>query len=133
MRRRVDGQTLVEVALILPWLLLAVVVFAQVWCLCHNACAMQMGVFQYVRERLLSEVEVMRELRGQVTPPSFHVEHRMIQTWRPFPGSATVKTPGFLASVQGSVMQWKGGWGLPPLRIVAFAEIPQEPPIPEEQ
>jgi hypothetical protein len=139
-RARDGGQTLVEVALVLPLLGLAVAVAVQMIVFCHNMIALQMMAAKAARQisvesPRLPPPPIPSPLWGHVTPAVLRQSKQIVPSWLPFKGKSTVQSAGQLVLVQIKSQLLPGlGFGrvLPMLTQTATAETLFEPPRPSE-
>jgi hypothetical protein len=136
------GQTLAELALILPVFCSGLMVTVQLICFCHNMIELQrmaMVAIDHVSvENYRSERRHywFHSLRGHVTIPRASYKSEKLQPWRPFKGIATITEPGRLVKVRvSSDLLPRSGFGrvLAPVTQCAFAETMLEPRIPSEK
>jgi hypothetical protein len=114
-RRNSSGQALLEVALVLPVLIVAISVGVQVIIYSHNQIALEVLASKVVR-RLSAEAPVApriiypNPLWGRATPPLVSSPNREApQPWRHFVGlSRTVTTAGRYVSVELSSRLFPG-------------------------
>ena len=140
-RTQTHGQALVETALALPVLGLALAAAALLIAYGHNLICLQLMAGKAAR-RMTAEtptlipVALPHPLWGRVTVPSQRRTEQQLDPWRPFQGLATtVQAPGHLMSIQIK-SQISPGLGfsrkLPILMQRATAETLLEPPRPTE-
>jgi hypothetical protein len=139
------GQSLVELAVVLPVLLLGIVVSSQLIVLCADEFVMQKRVWNAFRQASLQgsavlNASLVRPLWGIPTPVIFHRSSEIPNPWRPFKAmpllGSTVQSPGYIVSfnVSSSLLPKYGiGWVLPAVPFQAGAEVPLEPEIPREE
>ena len=140
------GQALVEVALVLPVLFFAGVVFFQVLTLCRNLIILQKSAadvaYSYALgtpgrlHRLAQQAAIYRSLRGRVTIPLVQHNTELMNPWPKSQGFATVTDHGSITSVDiktallpHAFMNWR----LPFLRFDCAADMLKDPPIPEQE
>jgi hypothetical protein len=139
-RLKVQGQTLVEMAVVLPILGLAIAAGIQLIVFCHNMITLQLMAANAVRQisaesPMVPPDSMSHLLWGQtlvVVPKS---SRQTIQPWRPFWGKSTVQSPGclVLVTMQTTLLPGPGfGRFLPLVRQAAAAETLFEPPRPSE-
>ena len=140
------GQSLVELAFLLPFFCFAIVVYFQLLVLCHNAMVLQASAAHIARAIALSDgpqassltqdILAAARLLGRSMPPTIHRNSAPLNPWRPFKGLEVVKTPGGvitaeIRSVLGPKTMFR--WALPLTLLTFTAEFPKEPPLPEEE
>ncbi|HVO33457.1 MAG TPA: hypothetical protein VMU17_06030 [Elusimicrobiota bacterium] len=139
------GQTLVETSLVLPLLVLVIAAAVELIALCHNVVAMQMVAARSIRRisaeesRLPTPLTTSSLVWGRTTPPLVTSSSDDSMGWkpfRPFTLMSTVQGSGHIAVVQAKNYLFPGpslGGILGLLPVVATAEAPIEPAIPEER
>jgi hypothetical protein len=135
-----SGQTLVEVAVVLPLLGLAIAVALQLIFLCLNRIELQVLAAKAVRQISVESPRVAplvipNPLWGRAMPPQQRSSPNAIQPWHPFKGPSTIQTQGSVAVVRvESQLLPMGGFGsvLAMVTQVATAETLLEPPRPAE-
>ena len=141
-RRRNKGQTLIEVAVVLPLVCLAIVVTVQMIAFCHNAVLLQKMAFQTSRDlsasmRTTPAWLIRNPLWGRGAAPCPHRSTSILNPWRSFRTRLCprVSDPGHVTTVDvDSVLLPTMGFGsdLMPLHQTASAEAYLEPPIPQQ-
>jgi hypothetical protein len=132
------GQTLVEVAAVLPLLGLAIAVALQLIFICVNKIELQVLAMKAARQISVDSRKrspTPSSLWGRNTPTKQSTSTSTLRPWHPFKGPSTIKTPGYLTAVKvESRLLAAGAFGyiLPNVDIVASAESPLEPPLPTE-
>ena len=139
-RRANDGQAIVEAALVLPLVCLAVVVIIQIIASCHNAVLLQRMAYERSRDLSFgSPPSVMGIVQNPLWGRGAHaVPHRgtqILNPWRPFQTllAPHVDAPGHLTTIAyKSVLLPTLGFGrvLSILNQEADAEAFLEPPVP---
>jgi hypothetical protein len=146
---RTRGQSLVEMALILPLIFFVLLTYFQLLVTCHNAIVLQGMTAKAVRAEALREgsgtINTLQalfsetSLLGNFVPPRSARDTALLNPWRPFKGlvpNQTIQTPGYLMSTRmtSSMLPKKLFiWRLPRVSLNFLAEYPKEPPIPGEE
>lgn len=139
-----QGQSLVEMALILPLFFFVAVVFFHLLIAFHNAIELQVRTATIARDIAADEGSAgyMKDLLppmnmlGQVLPPVFHRDSRLLAPWRSYRALETIKTSGHLIAVQmhiATLPRTIFKWMLPQTTLTYTAEFPQDPPVPAEE
>ena len=142
-KRQTDrGQTIVELAIVLPCFCLGVFMGVQLmWC-CHNFVELQ-RMAQVMIDRVTLENYQSRKkytrftsLWGEYEDPWGYFDTVTVQPWRPFNGVSTFKETGrfFRVHVDSELFHGEGFTNvLANVPERAYAETFIEPPIPAEQ
>jgi len=138
--RKSNGQTLVEVAVVLPLLGLAIAVALQLIFVFLNRIELQVLAAKAARQISVEtpsvpSIVIPNPLWGRATPPQQRSSTNAIQPWNPFKGQSTIQSTGYLAVIQiKSNLLSGGGFGsvLPNVAQYATAETLLEPPRPPE-
>ena len=135
------GQTLVELALVLPCFCLGVFMAVQLMTYCHNMIELQrmaqvmIDRITYKNYRSSKIYTRPNSLDGKLTHPMAHFSTERVQPWRPFNGISTVDEEGrfFKVKVDTTLLTGNGFRGdLERVKQQAFAETYLEPPLPPE-
>ena len=139
------GQTLVETALVMPFLVIMVVVFIYVFLLCHQLLrlqpqAVEMAMLASTSHKSLAirtlQLRLLTQtLHGRGVPPLASHSTALLSEWQPSSGISTTQIRGRLTSVnitQRLLPHRLAGRWLPLLTFSCAADMPAEPPIPEE-
>ncbi len=142
---RIRGQAMVEVALLMPILIITFAVTVQVIVLCHNHVAMQMIASRLIRrvssdqKKSLNSPLLYTLLWGRVTPPRAKRSSHLCLPWREFRPvylMSTIKSPGSWASIEIKSTLSPGitaaGY-MAHFPLLSTAEILLEPPVPAEE
>lgn len=136
-----NGQTLVELALVLPCFCLGVFMAVQLICYCHNMIELQrmaqvmMDRVTYDNYRARKNYTRFHSLWGRYASPQSRFSSESIPHWRPFRGVSTVHEPGRFFTVHVRSELWPGRGFRSALSSVsqsAYAENFLEPPLPLE-
>lgn len=140
--RRIGGQTLVELAIVLPCFCLGVFMAVQLMTYCHNMIEME-RMAQLAIDRLnpdtygnRTKYSLLNSLWGNFTLPEIHYSSERPQPWRPFHGISTVKQEGRLFNVEvGMYLMPGAGFSrvLDTVKQVSFGGTYLEPPVPVEE
>ncbi len=147
-RQKSSGQTLVELALVMPVVLLLIFTGFQIVAACVNLVVLQTKVFQTSR-RVSNHQRSFPgllgfSLWGRAAFPRLQRSSQTLQPWRPFkrviglpvPVINTVHTPGYLVQLRLQSSLWPG-MGitrmLPIVPLHVSAETILEPDPPAEQ
>jgi len=140
-RSRGRGQTLVELALLLPCFCLGVFMAVQLMCYCHNMIELQRMATLDIERVSLEHFKTNRRhflfdsLFGSVTMPRSRFQKETPVSWRPFKGISTLRAPGQIIKVhvQSDLLPGAGFTrGLARLTQEANAETLLETPLPAE-
>ena len=136
-----QGQTLVELAVVLPCFCLGIFMGLQLMYYCHNMISLQ-RMATVVANRISIEnykdaykYTWFYSLYGNAMPPTIHYQSQVPASWKPFRGLSTVKERGRIVqvTVQSQLLPGLGfSRVLPRVTQDAAAEIFLEPPIPQE-
>ena len=105
-RQKTQGQTLIELALVLPCFCLGVFMAVQLIWYCHNMIEIQRMAALEIERVSLEHYEQKRQyslfhsLFGVVTPPRAQFQDPIPSPWRPFRGVSTIREPGRIISVK---------------------------------
>ena len=135
-----SGQSLVEMALVLPVLLFVLALAIQLIFYCHNMIELQ-RMAMVAGDRLTIEnykdarnYYWFNSLQGNFLTPKLHYKSEVVQ--RPFNGRSTVQSPGRLVLVwaESNLLPGFGfmSW-LPKVSQEAYAEVLLEPPLPRDE
>ena len=136
-----EGQTLVELALVLPCFCLGVFMAVQLICYCHNMIELQrMGQLMidrlsYDNYQAQKRYSRFNSLWGRFSIPQAHFLREAPAVWRPFHGLSTVQDQGQLFRVEVGTDLYPGNGFSAVLATVSqrgLAETYLEPPIPVE-
>jgi hypothetical protein len=140
-RRQDRGQTLVELALVLPCFCLGIFMAVQLMTYCHNMIELQ-RMAQVALHRVTIENYKdaykhywFHSLYGNVTLPRDRFTSQAPAPWRPFGGFSTIDDPGRIVQVTVTTALLPGrGFSqvLAKVNQTAQAETLLEPPIPGE-
>jgi hypothetical protein len=140
-KREESGQTLVELALVLPCFCLGVFMAVQLICYCHNMVELQ-RMAQLMSDRISYDsyadnkvYKRFNSLWGHFLIPQIHFSRQAPQPWRPFRGISTVQNSGqlFGVSVKTDLLPGAGfSRVLDTVSQQGVAETFLEPPIPVE-
>jgi hypothetical protein len=139
---RQSGQTLVELAVVLPCFCLGIFMAVQLMCYCHNMIELQ-RMAQLAIDRVSYDnyqsgktYSLFDSLWGRTSfsrPPPLS---DMPRPWRPFRGISTIREPGHFFHVHlDSVLMPGDGFSrvLPGVTQKSYAENFIEPPVPPEE
>jgi len=133
------GQTLVELALVLPCFCLGVFMAVQLICYCHNMIELQrmaqvmVDRVSYENYKATKPYTRFNSLWGRFSFPRARYATQLSQPWRPFQGVSVVKEPGRFFSVHVDTDLLPGQGFSSVLSVVsqkAYAETFLETPIP---
>jgi hypothetical protein len=136
-----QGQTLVELALVLPCFCLGVFMAVQLMTYCHNMIELQrMAMVALHRVTIENYRDAYKHywfhsLYGNVTQPKDHYTSQVPSSWRSFHGESTIGDPGRLVQVTVKSDLLPGsGFSQVLARVTqsAQAETLLEPPLPED-
>lgn len=139
--RRQNGQTLVELALVLPCFCLGIFMAVQLIYLCHNMIELQRMAALDVERASLEHFRsggkhfLFESMFGIVSPPRAEFKKKPTP-WRPFKGEFTIKVPGQIVSVkESSTLHHGSGFSgvFPDVLQSANAETLLETPLPENE
>ena len=139
--RSLRGQTLVELALVLPCFCLGVFMAVQLICYCHNMIELQRMVqvmadrVSYDNYRARKSYSRFNSMWGRFSDPWVHFSNDPVQPWLPFHGKSTIQEPGrFIRAYSESDLLPGQGFSrvLAKKTERAYAETYLEPPIPPE-
>src|SRR5205085_2517411 len=94
------GQTLVELALVLPCFCLGVFMAVQLICYCHNMIELErmaqlmIDRVTYQNYRATKPYYLFNSLWGRFVPPLCHFSTSLSKPWRPFSGLSTIQKEG---------------------------------------
>ncbi len=143
-RRNDRGQTLVELALVLPCFCLGVFMAVQLMTYCHNMIELQ-RMAQLAIDRVNPDTyqtrsesyTLLNSLWGNFSKPRIpRPRSQVANPWRPFNGLSTVKQEGRFYSVKvGTYLKPGNGFSkiLDTVKQDSFGETYSEPPIPPEE
>jgi len=141
-RKCLGGQTLVELAIVLPCFCLGVFMAVQLMTYCHNMIELE-RMAQLAIDRLnpdtygeRTKYSLFNSLWGNFSPPQIRYSSEMPQPWRPFHGPSTVKQEGRFFNVKVSMLLMPGaGFSsvLDTVKQESFGETYLEPPVPQEE
>jgi hypothetical protein len=135
------GQTLVELALVLPCFCLGIFMAVQMMTYCHNMVELQrMSMVALHRVTIENYKDAFKHywfhsLYGNVTKPQDHFASQMPNPWRPFRGISTIKDSGRIVQVTvASDLLPGNGFRKVLARVTqtAQAETLLEAPLPED-
>ena len=147
-RQKSSGQTLVELALVLPVLVLLVFAGFLIVATCVNLVVLQTKVFQTARTVSKHQTSfpglLGLSLWGRARLPTLKRSSQTFQPWRPFkrvyapplPVISTIHTPGYLVQMHLKSTLWPGlgiTRMLPTVPLHVSAETILEPDPPSEQ
>jgi len=139
--RRQKGQTLVEVALVLPCVCLGVFMGVQLIYYCHNMIELQRMAALDIERISLEHFRsggrhfLFESMFGPISPPMAKFEKKATP-WRPFEGLSTLQAPGQIVSVEErSDLKHGAGFAgvFPQVTQRANAETLLETPLPEDR
>src|SRR5258708_7781315 len=103
---RAGGQSLVELALIIPLIFFVLLTYFQLVMTCHNAITLQAMVAETARANALQENDSTKvslqallrasQLLGKVIPPRSQRSTTILSPWRPFKGLECSQSRGYL-------------------------------------
>ena len=140
-RRAYEGQTLVELALVLPCFCLGIFMAVQLMTYCHNMVELQrMSMVALHRVTIENYKDAYKHywfhsLYGNVTKPQDHFASQIPNPWRPFHGKSTIQDTGRIVNVtvKCDLLPEKGfSQVLPRVSQSAQAEVILEAPLPED-
>ena len=141
-QRKDHGQTLVELALVLPCFCLGIFMAVQLMCYCHNMVELQ-RMAQVMIDRVSCEnytgqkkYKRFESLWGEYTNPRASFSNVQFVPFLPFKGKSTLKEPGrfIRVNVHSDLIPGEGFTSvLSRVSQQAFAETYLEPPIPSEK
>jgi hypothetical protein len=142
-RRLEDGQALVEAAVVLPLICLAIAITFQIFASCFDAVLLQKLAYERARDissgtRTLPAWLTRSPLWGRGAVPINRQSSVVPKTWRPFttPLTPRISAPGRITTVTlTSLLLPVGGFEdkLPTLTQQALAEAYVEPPVPKDE
>ncbi len=141
-RKRIGGQTLVELALVLPCFCLGVFMAVQLMTYCHNMIEME-RMAQLAIDRVnpdtygsRTQYSLFNSLWGYFSLPAIQYTPGRADPWRRCNGMYTVKAEGSFFNVRVSMLLMPGaGFSsvLDTVKQESFGETYTEPPVPPEE
>ena len=140
--RKQRGQSLVELALVLPCFCLGVFTAVQLMCCCHNMVELQrMGQnmidrVTYANYQSAKKYTRFNSLWGNFSAPWAYFDTQVVEPWRPFKGVSTISDPGRFFRVHVDSQLLPGAGFTSELSTVleqGYADTFIEPPAPVEQ
>jgi hypothetical protein len=140
-RTSLGGQTLMELALVLPCFCLGIFMAVQLICLCHNMVELQRMATVALHKLTLETYQDREEhywfhsLWGHFKLRQDRYRSQVPEPWRPFKGISIIDRAGRIVQVNVRSRLLPGGVfsrALDPLVLEANAETLLEPPVPED-
>jgi hypothetical protein len=140
-RRSAHGQTLTELALVLPCFCLGVFMAVQLICYCHNMIEIQRMAQVMIDRQSEGNAQGSRKywlfqsLWGRTGVNRIKSDSRSAYDWRPFRGISTTDHAGWYRQIQVSTQLLPGkGFSrtFASVKQSGFAETYIEPPLPPE-